>query len=174
MQKYQCGDKIIFKKCKPPVFCVPRCKEEWSAWHGGCQSDSGVNYCSDCCDLKQKRTLKMIDGWGMRGGTPPVERRDSCLNKDYFWGYTKKMKKPTYIQGDCIDTLYRFAPFFPVGRGEFSSFLYLSIFLSLSFYLYLSFYLSIYLSIYLSPFAHPVDGLANSNKTGSHTPCMLA
>ena len=113
MQKYQCGEKIQFQKCTNPPLCVPRCKEEWTAWHGGCDS----KYCGDCCNLVQTRKLKMINGMGMTGGAPPVELRKPCLNKDYFWGYTKKMETPTYLEGQCIETLYRFAPFFPVGRG---------------------------------------------------------
>ena len=116
MQKYVCGETTKKKTCDVVKTCTPRCKEEWSEWFGGCED----KYCNECCDLTQTRVLRMVDGVGMRGGTPPVEKRGPCLDKNYFWGYSKKMVAPTYTNGNCTSDYFHSKPWFPVPASKLS------------------------------------------------------
>ena len=115
MRKYICPESEQFKTCKVPETCIPRCKEEWTEWEGGCEE----KYCSQCCDLVQTRELKLDDKRSMRGGTPPTEITNACWDSEYFWGYEEQTDPPQYREEKCKTDSYIREPWF--GPGKFPS-----------------------------------------------------
>ena len=117
MQKYVCGKTSKTRVCPAIQTCVPRCKEEWSEWEGGCEE----KYCDQCCDLTQTRKLKLVTGVSMRGGVPPVEKTSACLDPNLFWGYEKKMVPPVYKVEVCKEDNFVIKPWFTVNKGNFQA-----------------------------------------------------